>query len=108
MARYEFDSTDVATHLRLARDTVTDRVVVLEGGVRRERLKQLQAIPRCASIAPFERDRDGNHLQLVHPAPLQLPSPVDEFDVSQAIGSMLDGLAWLHAHGATHGAVGTL
>ena len=35
-------------------------------------------------------------------------SPPDEFDVAHAIGSLLDGLAWLHEHGFTHGAVDEL
>jgi hypothetical protein len=108
MVRFEIDSADAASRVRRARDTNTGRVVVLERGIHSARLRQLQSIPRCAAIAPFERVRDGHRLQLVHPAPLQLASPVDEFDVAQAIGSLLDGLAWLHVHGVAHGAVGAL
>ncbi|MEO5839366.1 MAG: hypothetical protein ABIQ73_07585 [Acidimicrobiales bacterium] len=36
---------------------------------------------------------------------MDLSSPADEFAVAQAIGSMLDGLTWLHAHGVAHGSV---
>jgi hypothetical protein len=108
MARYEVDAADAASKVRRARDTTTGRVVVLERGIRADRLRQLQSIPRCAAIAPFERVRDGRRLQLAHPAPLDVASPTDEFEVVQAIGSLLDGLAWLHMHGAAHGAVGAL
>ncbi|MEO8693280.1 MAG: hypothetical protein ABI658_07165 [Acidimicrobiales bacterium] len=79
--------------------------MLVERRLRSERLRQLQAIPPTAAIAPFERSRGDHRLQLVHPAPLALPGPADEFAVAQAIGSVLDGLAWLHAHGAAHGAV---
>jgi len=106
MERFEVDAADASSNVRRARDTDTGRAVVLERGLRSDRLRQLEAVPPCASIAPFERTRDGHGLQLVHPAPLELPTPVDEFDVVQAIGSMLDGLAWLHLHGVAHGAVG--
>lgn len=108
MVRFEVDAADAASKVRRALDTTTGRVVVLERGIRRDRLQQLQSIPRCEAIAPFERARDGHRLQLVHPAPLEVASPVDEFEVVQAIGSMLDGLAWLHVHGVAHGAVGAL
>lgn len=108
MERLEVDAADASSNVRRARDTHTGRALVLERGIRSDRLRQLQAVPPCAAIAPFERTRDGHRLQLVHPAPLELTGPVDEFDVAQAIGSMLDGLAWLHAHGVAHGAVGAL
>src|SRR4051812_22125526 len=108
MVQFVVGVADASSRLRRAHDTTSGRVVVLERGARSERLRQLQAIPRCASIAPFERVRDDHRLQLVHPAPLDLPMPIDEFDVAQAIGSLLDGLAWLHALGATHGAVDTM
>jgi hypothetical protein len=62
-------------------------------------------LPPSPAIAGFERVRLGNRVQIVHPAPLEITQPVDEFAVAQAIGSMLDGLAWLHAHGVTHGAI---
>jgi len=105
MVRFEVGAADVASTVRLARDTATGRALVVERRVRSERLRQLQALPPSTSVAPFERSRDNHRLQLVHPAPLELAIPVDEFDVVQAIGSMLDGLAWLHAHGVAHGAV---
>ena len=108
MERFEVDAADASSNVRRARDTLTGRAVVLERGIRTERLRQLEAVPPCAAIAPFERTRDGHGLRLVHPAPLELPTPVDEFDVVQAIGSMLDGLAWLHLHGVAHGAVNAL
>jgi hypothetical protein len=108
MARFEVDAADAASMVRRARDTTTGRIVVLERGLRGDRLRQLQSLPRCAEIAPFERARDGHRLQLVHPAPLDVASPVDEFEVVQAIGSLLDGLAWMHAHGVAHGSVGPL
>jgi hypothetical protein len=62
-------------------------------------------MPPSAAIAPYERVRLGNRQHVIHPAPLDLAQPIDEFDLAQAIGSMLDGLAWLHAHGVTHGAI---
>jgi hypothetical protein len=108
MERFEVDAADASSNIRRARDTHTGRAVVLERGIRSDRLRQLEAVPPCAAIAPFERTRDGQGLRLVHPAPLELESPVDEFDVVQAIGSMLDGLAWLHLHGVAHGAVSAL
>ncbi|HUP75792.1 MAG TPA: hypothetical protein VM282_22345 [Acidimicrobiales bacterium] len=79
--------------------------MVLEQGLRSERTRKIQAIPPSAAIAPFQRVRLGNRVQIIHPAPLEITQPVDEFAVAQAIGSMLDGLAWLHAHGVTHGAI---
>ena len=108
MVRFEVDAADAASKVRRARDTTTGRVVVLERGILGDRLRLLQSLPRCAAIAPFERARDGHRLQLVHPAPLEVASPVDEFEVVQAIGSLLDGLAWMHANGVAHGAVGAL
>src|SRR5437762_3670705 len=104
MTRFEFDALDTAS-VRRAHDTATGRVVVLERGVRSERSRQLQAIPKSAAIAPFERVRVNRRVQIVHPAPLEFATPIDEFDVAHAIGSMLDGLAWLHEHGVTHGAI---
>ena len=106
--RFEGEAIDGATTLCCTRDRATGRSVVLERGVRSDRLRQIQSLPRCAEIAPFERTREGHRLQLVHPAPLELVPPVDDFDVAQAVGSLLDGLAWMHAHDVTHGAVGPI
>ena len=105
MVRFDVEGTAIESTRQLARDTTTGRVVVLERQLRSDRLRQLQALPKSAAVAPFERVRDDHRLRIAHPAPLVLTNPVDEFDVAQAIGSMLDGLAWLHAHGVAHGAV---
>ena len=105
MARFEIDETDVDAKVRRARDTASGCVVVLEQGLRSERTRKIQAIPASPAIAPFYRVRLGNRVQIIHPAPLEFTQPVDEFAVVQAIGSMLDGLAWLHDHGLTHGAI---
>jgi hypothetical protein len=105
MVRFDVEGTAIESTRQLARDTTTGLVVVLERHIRSDRLRQLQALPKSAAVAPFERVRDDHRLRIAHPAPLVLTNPVDEFDVAQAIGSMLDGLAWLHAHGVAHGAV---
>ena len=104
--RTEGDPIDGAVTIRIAPDDVAGRRAVVEQCLRSDRMRQLRSIPRCSFIAPFERRRDGHRLRLVHPAPLDLAAPVDEFVVAQAIGSMLDGLAWMHLHGVVHGAVG--
>jgi hypothetical protein len=105
MARFEIDVADADAMVRRAWDRTTSRFVVLERGIRNERTRKVQAMPRSPAIAPYERVRVGNRVQVVHPAPLEFAQPLDEFDVAQAIGSMLDGLAWLHANGLTHGAI---
>jgi hypothetical protein len=104
--RFEGETITGVTTLLLAPDEGDGRCVVVERGLHSERLRQLQRVPYSASVAPLERRRDGHRLRLVHPAPLVLVPPVDEFDVAQAIGSLLDGLAWMHSHGVAHGAVG--
>ena len=108
MERFQIDERDAAARVQRARDTRNGRRVVVERGVRVARVRQLHAVPRHAAIASFEKARDDHRLWLVHPAPLELPTPIDEFDVAQAIGSLLDGLAWLHRHDVAHGAVGPL
>ena len=105
MARFEIDGADADSTVRRAWDTFANRSVVLERGIRNERTRKFQAMPTNPAIAAFERVRIGNRVQVIHPAPLEFAQPLDEFDVAQAIGSMLDGLAWLHANGVTHGAV---
>ena len=105
MARFEIDVADADARVRRAWDRTTGRFVVLESGIRNERTRKVQAIPTNPAIAPYERVRVGNRVQVIHPAPLEFALPLDEFDVAQAIGSMLDGLAWLHANGVTHGAI---
>ena len=107
MARFEIDEVE-GSALRRARETVSDRAVVLERGIRAERVRQFNRVPACPAIAPYQRVRLDKRLHLVHPAPLELASPAEEFDVAHAIGSLLDGLAWLHEHGFTHGAVDEL
>jgi hypothetical protein len=94
--------------LQLERDERAGGSSVTESRLRSDRLRRLQSVPPCEFIARFDRVRDGCHLRLRHPGPLELTPPADEFVVAQAIGSLLDGLAWLHRHGVTHGAVGPL
>ena len=105
MARFEIDVADAEATVQRAWDTSTSRFVVLERGIRHERTRKIQALPTNPAIAPYERIRLGNRVHVIHPAPLEFAQPLDEFDVAQAIGSMLDGLAWLHANGMTHGAI---
>jgi hypothetical protein len=105
MVRFELSATDSGVSVYRARDTITGRDVILERHLRSERLRKLQAIPPSTVIARFERSRSDHQLQLVHPAPMALPTPADEFAIAQAIGSLLDGLALLHANGVAHGAV---
>jgi hypothetical protein len=95
-----------APTLRIALEPGSGRSVVIEQGLSSARLRQLQQLPLCDTVASFARTRDGHRLRLVYPPPLELVPPVDEFVVAQAVGSVLDGLAWLHQHGVTHGAVG--
>jgi hypothetical protein len=103
----EFEGANLTSTvaLQLERDD-TGRWCVFESGLRSARLRLLQGVPPCPSIAPFERVRTGHRLRLVHPRPLIIAPPAEEFVVAQAIGSLLDGLAWLHVHGVAHGAVG--
>ena len=119
MGRFEVDERDVGARVQRAWDTRDGRSVVVERAVSAAPLRQLQAVPRHATLATFKRARDDHRLRaaavtirhvnrLVHPAPFELPTPIDEFDVAQAIGSLLDGLAWLHGRGVTHGAVGPM
>jgi hypothetical protein len=105
MARFEVDGTDADSTVRRAWDTIANRFVVLEHGIRNERTRKIQSMPANPAIAPYERVRIGNRVQVIHPEPLEFAQPLDEFDVAQAIGSLLDGLAWLHANGVTHGAI---
>src|SRR5438477_6930952 len=105
MARFDIDALDVESNVRRARDTATGDLVVLECGLHNQRIRRIQAVPSCAAIASFERVRFDGRMQLVHPRPLEFATPIDEFDVAHAIGSLLDGLAWLHQHGVTHGAI---
>jgi hypothetical protein len=105
MARFKIDIEDVDATVRRAWDTSNGQFVVLECGLRRERTRKIQALPTNPAIAPYDRTRHRNRVHVIHPAPLEFAQPIDEFDVAQAIGSMLDGLAWLHAHGVTHGAI---
>ena len=108
MARFEVEETDSESGVRRARETASERVVVLERGIRAERVRQIHRVPPNPAIAPYLRVRLDKRVQLVHPAPLEFATPPDEFDVAHAIGSLLDGLAWLHEHRFTHGAVDEL
>ena len=108
MLRFEIDEVDGHSPRRRAREIVSDRAVVLERGIRAERARQINRVPACPAIAPYQRVRLDKRLHLVHPAPLEFASPAEEFDVAHAIGSLLDGLAWLHEHRVTHGAVDEL
>ncbi|MEO8697282.1 MAG: hypothetical protein ABI658_27505 [Acidimicrobiales bacterium] len=105
MARFTIEVADVGATVRRAWDTSNGQFVVLECGLRPERTRKIQALPPSPAIAPYERTRISNRVHVIHPAPLEFAQPIDEFDVAQAIGSLLDGLAWLHSHGVTHGAI---
>jgi hypothetical protein len=108
MTRFEVAETDAHSNVRRAVDCATGEPVILERGLRAERVRRFNRIPPSGAIALHRRTRLDRRVQLVHPAPLELEVPTDDFDIAHAIGSLLDGLAWLHDHDFTHGAIDEL
>jgi hypothetical protein len=105
MARFDVEEGEAESDLRRAIDCSTGASVILERGVRAERVRRFNRIPANPAIAPHQRIRLEKRVHLVHPAPLELEVPTDDFEIAHAIGSLLDGLTWLHEHGFTHGAI---